>query len=206
MLSWCTTAFGQTGKITGSVKDAETKAALELATVSIYAQDSSLVAYQLSDKNGKFIIEKLPLNKKLLVSVSYTGYVSYNTSIQLTASRTDTLAVLLTVSTTDTVVVTAAVPIRMNGDTLEINPAAFKLKPHAVVEELLNQVSGIIIWSDGTITVNGIRVNSLLVEGKPFLGSTDPRIATQNLPKSAIEKIQLYQEYDRSKINMDSQP
>lgn len=206
MLGWCTAALGQTGKITGSVLDAETKVALELATVSIYGQDSSLVAYQLSDKNGKFAIEKLPLNKKLLVSVSYTGYVNYNTSVQLTASKTDTLAVLLSVNTTDTVVVTATVPIRMNGDTLEINPAAFKLKEGAVVEELLNQVAGIVIWSDGTITVNGKQVNNLLVEGKPFMGSTDARIATQNLPKSAIEKIQLYQEYDRSKIGQDTQP
>lgn len=206
MLCWCSAAVGQTGKITGSVMDSESKAVLELATVSIYGQDSSLVTYQLSDKNGRFTIEKLPLNKKLLVNVSHAGYKNYNVSVQLNASRTDTLAVFLTINTSDTVVVTAAVPIRMNGDTLEINPAAFKLKEHAVVEELLNQVAGIVIWSDGSITVNGKKVNSLLVEGKPFLGSTDPRIATQNLPKSAIEKIQLYQEYDRSKIGMETQP
>lgn len=206
MLVWCGAAFGQTGKITGSVLDAETKVVLELATVSIYEQDSSLWGYQLTDKDGRFTIEKLPLNKKLLVNISYTGYKNYNTSIQLNTSKADTLAVFLTMNTSDTVVVSAAVPIRMNGDTLEINPAAFKLKEHAVVEELLNQVTGIVIWSDGSITVNGKKVNSLLVEGKPFLGSSDPRIATQNLPKSAIEKIQLYQEYDRSKIGMETQP
>lgn len=206
MLVWCSAAFGQTGRITGWVLDAESKAVLELATVSIYEQDSSLWGYQLTDKNGSFTIEKLPLNKKLLVNISYTGYKNYNASIQLNTSRTDTLAVFLTMNTSDTVVVSAAVPIRMNGDTLEINPAAFKLKEHAVVEELLNQVAGIVIWSDGSITVNGKKVNSLLVEGKPFLGSSDPRIATQNLPKSAIEKIQLYQEYDRSKIGMETQP
>jgi hypothetical protein len=75
-----------------------------------------------------------------------------------------------------------------------------------VVEELLNQVSGIVIWSDGTITVNGKKIQNLLVDGKPFLGSTDPRVATQNLPKTAIDKIQLYQEYDRTQIGRDSQP
>jgi hypothetical protein len=80
------------------------------------------------------------------------------------------------------------------------------MKQDAVVEELLNQVAGITIWSDGTITVDGKKVQSLLVDGKPFLGSSDPRIATQNLPKSAIEKIQLYQEYDRSKIGQENKP
>jgi hypothetical protein len=208
LLGWCTLAFCQTGKVTGSVMDNDTKSPLELATVTIFGQDSSVVAYQLSDRNGKFTIEKLPLRKQLLVSVSYTGYITHQSPVELNAGKTDTLAVLLKLNTTDSlgVVVTAAIPIRMNGDTLEINPAAFKMKNDAVVEELLNQVTGITIWSDGTITVNGKRVQSLLVDGKPFMGATDPRIATQNLPKSAIEKIQLYQEYDRSNIGQPTQP
>ena len=75
LLGWCTLAFCQTGKVTGSVIDAETKTPLELATVTIFGEDSSFITYQLSDKNGKFTIEKLPLRKKLLVSVTYTGYI-----------------------------------------------------------------------------------------------------------------------------------
>jgi hypothetical protein len=208
LLGWHTLAFCQTGKVAGSVMDAETKTPLELATVTIFGPDSSVIAYKLSDKNGLFTIDKLPLKKKLLVSVSYTGYIAYHASVQLESARTDTLAVFLALNNKDTlaVVVTATIPVRMNGDTLEINPAAFKMKNDAVVEELLNQVSGITIWSDGTITVNGKKVQSLLVDGKPFMGSTDARVATQNLPKSAIDKIQLYQEYDRTRIGQESQP
>jgi hypothetical protein len=206
LLTLSTLTFAQTGKLTGSVMDVQTKTPLEMATITVLGQDSSVVAYKLSDKNGLFTIEKLPLKKKLLVSVSYTGYVSYHTTIQQDAAKTDTLSVLLTLNSNDTVVVTAAIPVRMNGDTLEINPAAFKMKEDAVVEELLNQVAGITIWSDGTITVNGKKVQNLLVDGKPFMGSTDSRVATQNLPKSAIDKVQLYQEYDRSKIGQPTQP
>lgn len=208
LLGCSTTAFCQTGKITGSVTDAETKMPMELATVSVLGQDSSMVAYKLSDKDGKFTIDKLPLKKKLLVNVTYTGYTGYYRSIQLEAGKADTLAVVLSLNYKDTnaVVVTAVIPIKMNGDTLEINPAAFKMKENAVVEELLNQVSGITIWSDGSITVDGKPVKSLLVDGKPFMGSTDSRVATQNLPKSAIDKIQLYQEYDRSNIGQQNKP
>jgi hypothetical protein len=208
LLGWCTTAFCQTGVLTGSVLDAESKTPLELATISIFRQDSTLVTYKLADKNGKFAFEKLPLKNRLLVSITYTGYIAHHSIIELVNGKRDTLHVLLGINNNDTnsVVVTTTVPIRMNGDTLEINPRAFKMKQDAVVEELLNQVSGITIWSDGTITVNGKRVQNLLVDGKPFLGSTDPRIATQNLPKSAIDKIQLYQEYDRSTINQQAQP
>lgn len=206
LLSLHILAFSQTGKLTGSVKDVETKTPLELATITVFGPDSSVVAYRLSDKDGLFAFDKLPLKKKLLVSVTYTGYASFTTNIQQDEARTDTLAVLLNLSLKDTVVVTAAIPVKMNGDTLEINPAAFKMNKDAVVEELLNQVSGITIWSDGSITMNGRKVQNLMVEGKPFMGSTDPRVATQNLPKSAIDKIQLYQEIDRSKINQQQPP
>lgn len=206
LLSLHILAFSQTGKLTGSVKDVETKSPLELATITVFGPDSSVVAYKLSDKDGLFAFEKLPLKKKLLVSVTYTGYAGFTTTLQQDEARNDTLAVLLSLSLKDTVVVTAAIPVKMNGDTLEINPAAFKMGKDAVVEELLNQVSGITIWSDGSITVNGRKVQNLMVEGKPFMGSTDPRVATQNLPKSAIDKIQLYQEVDRSKINQQQPP
>ncbi|HEY0039153.1 MAG TPA: carboxypeptidase regulatory-like domain-containing protein [Flavisolibacter sp.] len=201
-------AVCQTGRVTGFVQDAETKTPLELATVSVLGQDSSLIMYKLSDKDGKFTLEKLPLKRKLLVTVTYSGYLGYSTSLQLSAGKTDTLAVFLALNNKDTnaIVITTTVPVRMNGDTLEINPNAFKMNPNAVVEELLNQVSGITIWSDGTITVNGKKVQSLLVDGKPFLGSTDTRVATQNLPKTAIDKIQLYQEYDRSQLGQENQP
>src|SRR4051812_26991798 len=201
-------AFCQTGKLTGTVMDAETRTPLQLATVSIFGPDSTLVAYRLSDKDGKFAIDKLPLKKNLQLSVTYAGYTDHNLPIRMETARTDTLVIFLALNNKDTnaVVVTAAIPIRMNGDTLEINPSAFKLKQNAVVEELLNQVPGITIWSDGTITVDGRAVQNLLVDGKPFLGSRDSRVATQNLPKTAIDKIQLYQEYDRANIGQETKP
>ncbi|MCH5689671.1 hypothetical protein LWM68_38865 [Niabella sp. W65] len=101
-------------------------------------------------------------------------------------------------------VVKAVVPITMNGDTLEINPAAFKLDSNAVVEDMLRRVPGITMWGDGTITVNGRKVNNVYVDGKPFFG--DPAMATQNLPKNAIEKIQVYKETDYTKDNIDDNP
>jgi hypothetical protein len=203
LMGWCTVALCQTGTLTGTILDADSKTSLEFATINILGADSTLVSYKLTDKEGKFLLDKLPVRRKLFVSVTYTGYSEYRSAIELQPGKIDTLQVLLTLNTKDSngVVVTAAVPVRMNGDTLEINPAAFKMKPDAVVEELLNQVGGVVIWSDGSITVNGRKVQNLMVDGKPFMGSTDPRVATQNLPKAAIDKIQLYQEYDRSNIS-----
>ena len=197
--------FGQAGKLKLVVYDSSTNTSLEFATVSLLNKDSSLLTYQLTDKNGTVFFDKLPLKNKVQINISYVGYNTYSSLLQLTGK--DSLQVFLTFDTknTSSVIVTSKIPVRMNGDTLEINPAAFKLKEHQVVEELLNQVPGITIWTDGSITVSGRKVQNVFVDGKPFAGSTDPRIATQNLSKSAIDKIQLYQEYDRKNIGKPGQ-
>ncbi|MCH5600512.1 hypothetical protein [Niabella ginsengisoli] len=65
--------------------------------------------------------------------------------------------------------VKAVQPIRMNGDTLEINPDAFKLDSNAVVEDMLLRVPGLTVWGDGTITMNGRKLEKVYVDGKPFL-------------------------------------
>jgi hypothetical protein len=190
------------GKIQGTVKDSTSNIGLELATISIFAKDSTLINYQLSDKNGEFSIAKLPVNRELRLDVSYVGYKSHKQYFKLDSANTSlrfNIVLDINMEDSNAVVVKSVVPIRMNGDTLEINPAAFKMEKTAVAEELLNQVPGIIIWSDGTITVNGRPVPKILVDGKPFMNQNDPTVATQNLPKNAIEKIQLYQELDRSK-------
>ncbi len=189
----------QTGIVKGVVKDSLTGVVLESATVSIFGKDSSLINYQLTDGNGGFQIGKLPVKTELRLNISYTGFRSFDKIIRIDSSAINT-TVFLSPSFNDSlnVTVTAKVPIRMNGDTLEINPAAFKMDPNAVVEDLLAQVPGIIVWADGSITMNGKKIPSVLVDGKPFLGSDDPRMATQNLPKDAIDKIQLYQEVDRT--------
>ncbi|MEY2902310.1 MAG: hypothetical protein RLY89_1416 [Bacteroidota bacterium] len=197
-------AFGQTGKLQLVVYDSTSKTVLEMATVSLFRPDSSLLSYQLSDKNGAVSFEKLSLKTKLLLNISYVGYNTYNAPYLVTGK--DSLNIYLSYNAKDSssVVVKSVIPVRMNGDTLEINPAAFKLKDHQVVEELLNQVPGMTVWADGSITVSGRKVQNVFVDGKPFAGSTDPRIATQNLSKSAIDKIQLYQEYDRENIGNQS--
>ncbi|WP_114790059.1 carboxypeptidase regulatory-like domain-containing protein [Niabella yanshanensis] len=192
-------SFSQTGVIKGTVKDSLTGVALESATVTILKKDSSLVNYQLSDEYGSFQLTKLPVKTDLILNITYAGFKSFYKNLQLDSAEHNMTA-LLTPAFDDSlnVTVTAQVPIRMNGDTLEINPAAFKMGPNAVVEDLLTAVPGITVWSDGSITLNGKKIPSVLVDGKPFMGSDDARIATQNLPKDAIDKIQVYQEVDRT--------
>lgn len=142
LLLLCQQTYAQTGTIKGMVKDSLSWVVLEAATVSVYAKDSSLINYQLSDARGMFAMSKIPLHKPVRITVSYVTYQSFTKQVILDSVITSINVLLFPATADNNVVVTSITPIRMNGDTLEINPAAFKMKDDAVVEELLNQVPG----------------------------------------------------------------
>lgn len=198
------------GSVTGIVKDSANDYALEAVTVLVYKKsDSTLLNYQLTNTSGEFNFQKLPLNVPLLISLTSSGYGSFSKTIKLDSTNSTFNFGIIQLGTNfknlGEIVIEAVLPIRMNGDTLEINPAAFKLDSNAVVEDMLRKVPGITLWGDGTVTVNGKKVTNVYVDGKPFFGN-DPAIATQNLPKNAIEKIQVYTEEDRTKTAAERTP
>ena len=88
------------------------------------------------------------------------------------------------------VVIKSRAPVVIKRDTLEFNVESFKTKKDATIEDLLKQLPGVEVGLDGTITVNGKPVSEIMVNGKPFFGN-DPTIATRNLTKEMIEKIQI---------------
>jgi hypothetical protein len=81
-------------------------------------------------------------------------------------------------------------PIIIRNDTVEFNAGSFKTAPNSVVEDLLKQLPGMEVDKDGNITVNGKKVTKITVDGKDFFAG-DPKIATRNLPKDIVDKIQV---------------
>lgn len=179
---------------TGKVVDSTTKEILELATVSVNdVRDSSLVTYTLTDSKGYFKLEGLPLGKTLNLLISYTGYKHYRRSFKVEEGGRDFGPIILAPSSkslNEVVIEGERPPIAIRQDTIEFNAASFKTKPNAVVEDLLKKLPGVDVDKDGAITVNGKKVSRVLVDGKEFFGG-DPKIATKNLPKDIVDKIQV---------------
>jgi hypothetical protein len=82
-------------------------------------------------------------------------------------------------------------PVTINNDTVEFNTENFKTQPNAVVEDLLKKLPGVTVDNDGTVRVNGQRINRVLVNGKEFF-TGDPKIATKNLDADAVDKVQVF--------------
>lgn len=90
------------------------------------------------------------------------------------------------------VVVTATrVKMVMKGDTVEYDAAAFQLNEGSMLDALVRQLPGATIDSDGVITVNGRKINELLINGKDFFKG-EPKVALQNLPAYTVKNVQVY--------------
>lgn len=188
-------AQAQEFTISGRLVDSNTKTPLEAATVfAETVRDSSLITYTITDRDGRFSLNGRTGANTVNVYISFVGYTPYEKQITLGEDRNYTMNEVpldFQVETLGDVVIKARrAPVTIKKDTLEFNVSSFKTKKDANVEDLLRELPGVEVDAQGQITVNGKPVNQILVNGKPFFGD-DPTIATRNLTKEIVEKIQV---------------
>jgi len=181
-------------KISGIVKDSISKTPLMSSTVFLERlEDSTMISYSITDDKGFFEIEDYSNDSILTFNVSYTGMKTYTRKIDVRQSPINLGTLYLKPIADQLNEVTVQVdrsPIVIKKDTLEFNASSFKTRDGANLEELLKKLPGLKVDANGDITVNGKPVQRILVNGKSFFGD-DPSIATKNLPKSIIDKIQV---------------
>ena len=182
------------GTVKGIVFDTSSKKGLAYATVSIVdTKDSTLIRFTRADSLGNFLFKTLEKGKYLL-SASYVGFVPVWRNIEVKDGHELDLG---NIEMTDllkagSVTVTAKrAPVTINNDTLEFNTENFKTQPNAVVEDLLKKLPGVTVDNDGTVRVNGQKINRVLVNGKEFF-TGDPKMATKNLDADAVDKVQVF--------------
>lgn len=137
-----------------------------------------LGTYQLHiDKEGYD-----PLDEEFkITSVSQT--VRYLHTLKLRKERSHMLQELTVKAT--------AVKMVMDGDTIVYNADAFQLADGSMLDALIQQLPGVLLDSQGQITVNGRKVNELIVNGKDFFQG-DPKIALENLPAYTVKNLKVY--------------
>jgi hypothetical protein len=181
--------------VKGVVFDTASKRGLAYATISVVnAKDSTLVTFTRADSTGKFKLSSLEKGRYLLSS-SYVGFIPVWRSVDISkdGEEIDLGKLNMTdVLNSGNVTVTARrPPVTINNDTVEFNTENFKTQPNAVVEDMLKKLPGVTVDNDGTVRVNGQKVNRVLVNGKEFF-TGDPKMATKNLDADAVDKVQVF--------------
>lgn len=196
ILSFSTVFAQNKSGIKGIVTDSATNKPMEMVTIGITdLKDSTFVSYTSTTKKGEFSLSSMPSEKRLVIIASHTGYANFVKLVTLKRGETLDMGTIIMKTQSkmlgEVVVAGQRQAIKVNKDTVEFAVEAFKVRPNAVVEELLKKLPGVQIDNDGSIKVGGKNVSKITIDGKEFFGS-DLRIATKNLDAALLDKVQIF--------------
>jgi uncharacterized membrane protein YgcG len=186
-------AQGQNFSIKGLLKNAETNAAINGASLTLQSKsDSTLIRRGLSDSAGRFEFSELRKDSFSLIisSVNFATVIS-TVTIDSADVNIGTLEIRRISEVLTGVTVTANVaPATQKGDTLQLNANQFKVNPDATVEDLAKKMPGITI-ENGVVKAQGENVQRVTLDGRELFGD-DATAALRNLPAEIVDKIQIF--------------
>jgi len=182
-----------TGAISGTVTDQQSKAPLSGATVRLTSTtDSSFARSMLSDSLGNFRFSALPPDSFRL-SISFVGFGVVTRGIRVDSTEVTVQTGLVPNASSElaTVIITSTPsPVTQRGDTLQINASQFKVNPDASGEDLIRKVPGVTI-ENGQVKAQGENVQKVTIDGRELFGD-DATAALRNLPAEIVDKIQIF--------------
>ncbi|WBL25213.1 carboxypeptidase-like regulatory domain-containing protein [Zunongwangia sp. HGR-M22] len=190
------TGYSQT-EITGQVLDDNSKK-LSGATVMISKDSvSSILAYGISDSDGKFQVRVKSESESLFLKVSYIGFSTFKKTIQ---NKKQALQVKLSPSSEalKEVIVKSEI-LQQRGDTLSFSVAAFKDKNDRVIADILKKLPGIDIRPNGQIFYKDEPIQKYYIEGLDLLEGRY-NLANNNLSANAVSKVEILENHQPVKV------
>ena len=184
-------------KFEGIIKD-QAGNPLEMANVIAFKKGTSfLQSYSITDSNGNYKLS-LEEEESYTLKVSYLGYDSKSVDVTIDNTLKDFKQDIVLSESNESlneVEITYEMPVKIIGDTIVYNTDSFTSGKEKKLEDVLKKLPGIDIDDNGEIEVEGKKVQKVLVEGKEFFDG-DSKLATQNIPASAIDKVQVLRNYN----------
>lgn len=97
------------------------------------------------------------------------------------------------------VIVIAEKPITIRNDTIVYKVASFKKGDETVVEDILKNLPGITVESNGTVKFGNKEVEKIMIEGDDFF-EKKYKLLSKNMPSFTIDKVEVIQKYSENKL------
>jgi len=191
--------YSQT-EITGNVKDSIGNP-ISYANVLLQPLDSpQIVAYTTSQQDGSYSLKS---NQKGEFQVVFTslGYAKKQMLVDLQGQdQIEVNAILLEEEMLlDNVTIKGDRPISVKKDTILFDADSFRRGNEIVVEDLLKNLPGVNVESDGTIKVGDREIERLMVDGDDLF-EKGYKVLSKNMTADAVDKIEIYDNYSLNKL------
>jgi len=180
-------------KFQGRVLDSVQTPLESASLVAIDKESNSLETFAITNAQGSFEL-KLKNNRTYKIQVSYIGLETAEEELSTTDQDIQKDYTLYPAFALDEVELVVKMPVAVRGDTLVYDADSFQNGSERKLEDIVEKLPGVEINEDGQIEVEGKVVNKLMVNGKDFFDG-DTKVATKNIPSSAVDKIQILRNY-----------
>lgn len=168
---------------------------LEAAVVSLLrSSDNSLIKTELTDNNGKVLLENIPKDSSYYCSISYAGYSSDTTSIfVLQQLKAISIKLQPSANALNDVTVTARKPfIQHEQGKVVVNIDVSPTNAGTTVLEVLEKLPGVTVDRNGGISLRAKPGVLVLIDGKQtYLSATDLNNLLASMSSAQVEQIEL---------------
>lgn len=204
----------------GYVRDAITKTDLTEAMVYIYDFEGNVcdsirsnmgLSYRsgVSDTSSFFYISVPRVDSTYVIDFRCRGYKTQTLTYQVKKigrrETTRDMGVILMERAPkmlkELTVTTTKIKFYNKGDTVVYNADAFQLAEGSMLDALIAQLPGAQLTTEGQIKVNGVFVESLLLNGKEFFDGNN-NLMLENIAAYTVRDIQVYEGQKPSSIRM----
>ncbi|WP_303310444.1 outer membrane beta-barrel protein [Hymenobacter sp. BT730] len=192
LFSAFTSAFAQTGSVSGRIVDGADQTPLGGANVVLIHLPDSVKQGTAADASGNFTLSNVTPGPYVLTA-SFLGYQTLRRTVRVGTQPLVLGAVTLRaggVTLKNVEVVGRAAAAVQKGDTAQYSAKAFKTNPDADAQDLITKMPGVSVV-DGKVQAQGEDVRQVLVDGKQFFGD-DASAVLKNIPAEVIDKIEVF--------------
>ena len=180
-------------KLSGVVKDSIGEP-LEMANIlAINKVTKKMASYGFTDAKGNYKLE-LGVNATFDIKISYVGMKSSDFVLETKSEDIVKNIILKYDNSLDGINIVSKMPVTVRGDTIIYNADSFQNGTERKLEDVLKKLPGVEINAAGEIEVEGKKVEKIMIDGKEFF-SGDTKLASKNIPSSAVDKIQVLRNY-----------
>lgn len=191
-LIFTSSIFSQVIVLQGSVVDSLQNPMPYTNVIAKPKDVSKNLQFSITDNEGFYRL-KLRKGDTLTISISYLGYKPIN--YQFIASETTRKDFMLQQSSEELDEIVIEMPVTVKGDTTTYKTDKFVDGSERKLKNVLKKLPGIEVDKNGSVTIQGRKLTTMLIDGKKFFGG-NTKLAIENIPANAVGNIQVIDNYN----------
>lgn len=190
--------FAQQQTISGHLSDKQTGQPIASASVSIKSSANKVVAFKVTDKQGRFAIVTTANLDSASLEVNHLGYKKHSIPLRGKLTGLKVEVELSSIRLAD-VEVKSRPQIRRIGDTLSYQVNTFAQEEDRSIGDVLKRLPGMEVSESGAIKYLGKSISKFYIDGDDLL---DDRynIGTRTIPHKMVKDIQVLNNHEHLKV------